>query len=103
MKPAINPQPKKPAVRLYGKARHKFKMDLYENRALRGCETCGKFVPLNGTVFEIAHLSHIIPRKRGGDTPENCLIECYSCHIEDRHGPKWSKGGNQDGARKTDL
>ena len=84
--------PKNPPVRLYGKARTEFKWDLYENRALRGCESCGKFLPLTGTVFEIAHLSH---RKSvatgGGDTEDNCLILCYGCHINGLHGPKWSK------------
>lgn len=92
-------QPKKPAVRLFGRAKQKFKHKLYFDRANRRCETCkpAKFVPLTGTVFEIAHLSHIKSYGAGGgDTEDNCLIECYDCHINARHGPKWNnkeKGG----------
>lgn len=94
----FNPQPKCPAIKLSDRDRHELKMDLYFNRADRCCETCAekdppvyKYLPLYGTVFQIAHLSHIAPRNRGGDVPENCLIECYQCHINERHGLKWSK------------
>ncbi len=87
-----NPQIKQKPVRLYGKDKKSFKLGLYLGRALRQCETCGKYVPLTGTVFEIAHLSHIKGYGAGGgDTPENCLIQCYDCHINKKHGPKWSK------------
>ena len=90
--PEMKPQPKQKAIRLYGKAKTEFKRGLYLNRAKSRCETCKKPVPLAGTVFQIAHLSHIKSYGAGGgDTEDNCLIECYKCHIEGRHGPKWSK------------
>ncbi len=91
----MNPQPKKIPVRLKPKAKTQFKRLLYLE-AWRQCETCDKPIPLteNGkfNVFTCAHLSHIKSYGAGGgDTKENCLIECYDCHINRRHGPQWGK------------
>lgn len=87
----FNPQPKNPAVRLKPWEKVIFKADLYNDRAKGRCETCDKPVRRFGTVFEIAHLSHIKGYGAGGgDTKDNCLIECFDCHIVDKHGPKWS-------------
>jgi len=86
----LNPQPKKKAVRLSPAKRRELKLKLYNERAKEHCETCGKWLPLSGSVFEAAHLSHIKSVGAGGDdSAENCLIECYQCHINERHGLKW--------------
>jgi len=88
----VNPQPKQKVTLLKGKKYTQFKRDLYHNRAYECCESCQRWVPLEGSVFEVAHLSHIVPRKRGGDIPSNVLVECYRCHIIKKHGLKWSNG-----------
>ena len=86
----FHPCPKEKPVLLSPAKRRKLKLKLYYGRAMESCETCRKWLPLVGTVFNAAHLSHIIPRSLGGDTPDNCKIECYEDHIIKRHGPKWS-------------
>ena len=87
----MNPQPKKKVVLLKGKAYTKLKFDTWVKAGGR-C-ACGKFVPFldpdqRFDIFTCAHLSHLIPRKRGGDVPENVKIECFACHIEKGH-LKW--------------
>lgn len=84
----MNPQPKKLPVLLKGKKYQKLRFDAWLKAGGR-C-TCGKFVPLldpSGVfdVFTCCHLAHIVPRKRGGDIPENVEIKCFSCHIEKGH------------------
>ena len=91
-----DPKPSKPIL-LEGAAYTKFKHDLWENRAHRHCESCGKYVPLTVggafDVFSCAHVSHIKPRKKGGDIPSNVKILCYNCHFgPEGHGPRWSHG-----------
>ena len=86
-----DPKPAKPVL-LKGKAYTKLRFDTWVKAGGR-CETCGKWVPLldpSGVfdVFTCAHLSHIIPRKRGGDIPENVKNECFDCHIAQGH-LKW--------------
>ncbi len=89
----IRPNPKTERIRLTPAKRTALKKDLYFNRAQRHCETCGRYVPLEGTVFEAAHLSHKKSVGSGGeDSADNTKIECYQCHIVDKHGPRWSKG-----------
>ena len=87
--------PKHKAVILKGKAYTDFKRDIWENRAKKRCEVCGRCIPLTidgvFNVFACAHLAHIKRRRVGGDVPENVLIKCYKCHINDEHGPRWSK------------
>ncbi len=80
-----HPKPGRPIL-LNDKDRRELKVRLYHGRAKRSCEFCGKSVPLNYgkmDVFKHAHLVHIIPRKKGGDTEENCKIGCYECHMLD--------------------
>jgi len=87
MKPLM-PDHKKKVTLLKGKAYTKLRFDTWV-KAGGCCETCGRFVPLSDDghfdVFTCAHLSHIVPRKRGGDVPENVRIECFNCHIADGH------------------
>jgi 5-methylcytosine-specific restriction endonuclease McrA len=87
----FNPQPKKKPVLLEGKDYTAFKREIYE-RDGGICQTCYRWFPLliEGTfdVFDCIHLSHIVPRKKGGDVPENVKLECFNCHIEDGH-LKW--------------
>ena len=87
----IRPDPKKKVTLLKGKASQKLRFDTWV--AAGGRCKCGKFVPLldpDGVfdVFTCAHLSHKVPRKRGGDVPENVEILCFHCHIENGH-LKW--------------
>ena len=89
----FNPQPKHKPTRLSPARRRDLKDTLYYDRAMGLCESCGRYVPLSGSVFEAAHLSHIKSVGSGGDdSEENCLIECYDCHIIKRHGLKWTRG-----------
>jgi len=91
----IRPDPKPPKpVLLNAAGRRALKVELYNGRANERCEnrSCRKWVELNKThmdVFRHCHLSHIIPRKRGGDSAENCQILCWSCHLAGVHGPRW--------------
>ena len=81
----MTPDPKHKVTLLTGKKFQKFREEIY-NRDNESCQNCGRWVPLHAeTVFEIAHLTHIIPRKRGGDVPENVKIKCFNCHILKEH------------------
>ena len=86
--------PKNSVVLLTGKAYTQFREAVFM-RANGLCETCKMYAPLREegypNIFSCGHVSHIIPRKRGGDTLENVLWECYNCHINYKHGPRWSK------------
>lgn len=47
---------------------------------------CGAILPLYGSVFNRAHLIHLVSRGAGGsDTIENTRIGCYFHHIECEH------------------
>jgi len=90
-----NSDPKPKRVILTKQGRRALKVRLYNGRAKECCETCGRWVSLNlpGSCFDVffhCHLSHIIPRPRGGDGEDNVKIECYNCHFlgEDGH-LKW--------------
>lgn len=84
--------PKKVAIRLKGKKYTEFKKRLYK-RASGRCETCGQPVPLTiygrFNPYKCAHLSHIISiGAGGGDTEDNCKIECFKCHRKKHDGVK---------------
>ncbi len=82
-----DPKPEKPVL-LSPAKRRALKVKLYNGRAAESCETCGKWIPLHGDCFDVfrdAHLSHIIPRQRGGDHESNVKIECFDCHIINNH------------------
>lgn len=87
----IRPDPKNIPLKLSKPALAKLKRKLYYGRASRRCETCEDPVELNEgrfNVFRHCHLSHIIPRPRGGDGEDNVKIQCFTCHIEKGH-LKW--------------
>lgn len=49
-------------------------------------DACGIWLPLYGSVFNRAHLAHVIPRSIGGpDTLENTRILCPNHHLVDEH------------------
>lgn len=78
-----HPKPEKPVLLSTAK-RRALKVKLYNGRAKGCCEFCKEPVKLNETYFDAffhCHLVHIIPRKRGGDSEENCKIGCYDCHM----------------------
>jgi len=81
-----SPVPKHKTTRLKGKELEALRFAVWERDGHR-CVTCGRPVPLNGNVFERAHLAHIRSRGAGGeDTPENTRIKCFHCHIIQEHG-----------------
>ena len=83
--------PKIKPIRLRGKAKTEFKRLLFFNRARGRCERCNIPLRLTGSLFVAAHLSHVRSYGAGGgDTEDNCLIECPECHLNKRHGPRWS-------------
>lgn len=92
----FNPQPKpeKPIL-LTGSAKTAFRVKI-GTEAHGICQTCGCYAPIyigSGTHFNVflcGHVSHIRPRKIGGDTPNNVRWECHNCHIGVKHGPRWS-------------
>ena len=88
-----DPKPEKPVL-LEGKKKTEFRKDVYI-RAGGLCESCGEPAPhKEETVFNVftcGHVSHIRPRRIGGDVMKNVKWECYSCHIGYKHGPRWSK------------
>lgn len=82
------PKPEKPVL-LSSAKRRALKVKLYYGRARGFCEFCDHPVELNTTYFDLfkhCHLVHIIPRKKGGDTEENCKIGCYDCHMLGENG-----------------
>ena len=92
----FNPQPKHKRLDLSPYERNKLKVRLYR-KAGGSCQTCGHWIPLKlesgFSIIGCAHLSHIKSKKAGGDdSEENCIIECFHCHIQDRHGLQWSGG-----------
>ena len=88
-----NPKPEKPIL-LEGKNYTEFRYEIFL-RANGHCESCGRWAPFrvddNFDVFSCGHVSHITRRKRGGDVAENAKWECYDCHINKHHGPRWSE------------
>ncbi|NQT04169.1 MAG: hypothetical protein HQ580_19240 [Planctomycetes bacterium] len=85
------PNPKIKAVRLYGKAKQKFRVGVAKI-ANEFCK-CGTYAPANlenGSfdVFRCGHLSHIKSYGAGGgDALDNVEWKCYNCHMlgEDGH------------------
>ena len=89
LKPNPDPKPEKPVL-LGSAGRRALKEKLYYSRAKGFCEFCGVWVELNTTYFDVfkhCHLVHLVRRKKGGDSEENCKIGCYDCHMlgEDGH------------------
>ena len=81
-------KPQKPIL-LSPAKRRALKVKLYNGRANGRCEFCNENVVLNDSYFDVffhAHLVHIVPRKRGGDTEENCKIGCFTCHRKEHDG-----------------
>lgn len=63
------------------------RLEIYR-RDLGLCRSCGMTVELHtSNIFKLAHLHHIVYRSAGGgDTPENLVILCASCHNDEhRH------------------
>lgn len=53
------------------------------------CITCHTWHPRHGDDFTRLHLSHKRGKRMWGDEPDNIIgMECYSCHIVERHNPK---------------
>jgi len=92
----MNPQPKRKSIRLNKKKYMELRFKKF-TEALGRCEKCGCRAPWRGAdgeynVFECGHLCHIKSKASGGDdTPENTWWGCYRCHIENEHGPRWSR------------
>ena len=87
--------PKIKPVRLFGKAKTEFRRKTGKT-AKEVCQTCGRFAPIKHPIFGynlkyVGHLSHIKSYGAGGgDTSDNVKWECWYCHIEIKHGPRWS-------------
>lgn len=83
--------PKPKTIRLKGKSLAKLRIKAYV-RDGGLCVDCGRWVPLDGDVFERAHMSHVKSRGSGGsDVLSNVKTKCYDCHIVKEHGPQWSQ------------
>jgi len=76
----IFPQPKHKAIRLKGKAMEALRLACYERDKGR-CQQCGEWVS-----WEAFHMSHIIPKAKGGDVIDNVRVKCQYCHIGLEHG-----------------
>ena len=90
----MNPNPKQKPIRLKGKAYQAFRKQVFETHGGK-CSGCGRFAPLyhNGRfdVFLCGHVSHRKSRGAGGsDEINNVEWQCYFCHIEKGHGPRWN-------------
>ena len=87
-----DPKPEKPVL-FSGKKKTEFRKAVYA-REKGVCESCRGVAPLyvngNFNVFSCGHVSHIKPRKIGGDVMGNVRWECYACHIGYKHGPRWT-------------
>ena len=71
----FHPCPKNKAIKLKGKERVLFKMDLLKQQKYR-CLKCPKSI-----ASSFGHLHHIQSRGAGGgDTEDNCVILCWKCH-----------------------
>jgi len=91
----MNPNPKQKTPRFKGRAYSKFRLMVSIHFGER-CLSCGGYAPLfdrDGVydVFTCGHVSHIRSKGAGGgDTIENVRWECYECHINRKHGPRWN-------------
>jgi hypothetical protein len=79
-------------VRLSGAAMERLREQRYEIDGGRctwkqgEVDACGIWLPLYGSVFNRAHLAHILGHGAGGgDTIENTRIRCFHHHIELEH------------------
>jgi len=78
-------------IRLKGAAMSALRREVYE-RDGGCCVVCGRWVPLEGGLWERAHLAHIKSRGAGGgDVIDNVQIKCAECHLNREHGPRWSR------------
>ena len=89
-----DPKPEKPVL-LTGKNYTLFRMQVAARAGFK-CEICGCHAPFstgndNFDVFYCGHVSHTIPRKKGGDTFDNAKWKCFDCHINKEHGPQWTQ------------
>lgn len=93
----MNPQPKEKPIRLYGKAKQKFREDVCA-RSMSRCDNCHLFAPLKEgesgfNLYRSGHVAHIKSYgSGGGDTMDNVGWLCYRCHILGEHGTRWSRG-----------
>jgi len=85
--------PKIKPIRLRGKDKTEFRIKIGK-AAGQMCQSkgCNNPAPIKAdTVFRIGHLSHIKSiGSGGGDTEDNVQWLCFSCHINVKHGPRWS-------------
>lgn len=86
---------KEKPIRLKGKAKTEFRREVGE-RSIELCESCGCYAPISFYgVFDLyicGHLSHIKSYGAGGgDTHDNVKWQCYDCHINKKHGPRWGE------------
>lgn len=78
-------------VRLYGEDLKRLREAVYlrdEGRCqfVENGVKCNKFLPLEGTVFQRAHMMHTVGRGRGGsDVASNVSVGCYFHHIVVEH------------------
>ena len=74
-------------VRLSGAALERLREKVYQRDGGR-CQwaLCGVWLPLYGSVFNRAHLAHLLSRGAGGsDTEANTRILCPQHHLGDEH------------------
>ena len=96
----MHPCPKRKRIKLKGKAKTEFRKQVFEKYS-GTCQSCGRFAPLydrDGVfdVFLCGHVSHIKSTGSGGeDIFSNVKWECYNCHINGKHGLKWSNRGGR--------
>lgn len=81
--------PKQVPVRLKGNAMRKFRFEIWM-RDGKSCVKCGQEVSFNGKRADIPpmHLAHKRNKRMHGDTPENCITACPTCHLVGMHNPK---------------
>ena len=81
------PRVRKECIRLAGKPLQELREEVW-NRDGRKCayEGCGRPLPLNGSLWERMHLSHIVSRGAGGsDIPSNTKCMCRTHHLDWLH------------------
>lgn len=78
-------------VRLYGEDLKRLREAVYlrdEGRCqfIENGVKCNKWLPLDGTVFQRAHMAHIGSKRLVGDALETTRVLCYTHHIVVEHG-----------------
>jgi len=86
-KPAVRVGKVSGTIRLAGPAMEALRERRYKKDGGRCTwEGCGIWLPLYGSVFNRAHLAHVLSHGAGGgDTIENTRIRCFHHHIEVEH------------------